>query len=146
MLTGRGPSRGPDVAVVDFRDFAGLVTGRSEIVVGDGVPRLAVEHTDGGDVVARVVSAGPLAPRKGVSVTYARPELPAITDKDVADLELAAQGGADFVALSFVRTGAGVDELRARLAAQGSRARIVAKIETRRPTRTSTRSSPRPTG
>ena len=48
--------------------------------------------------------AGPLSPRKGVNVTYARPELPAITDKDVADLALAAELGADFVALSFVRT------------------------------------------
>jgi pyruvate kinase len=36
-------------------------------------------------------------------VTYARPELPAITEKDIADLALAAECGADFVALSFAR-------------------------------------------
>ena len=36
-------------------------------------------------------SPGPLSPRKGVNVTYARPELPAITEKDLADLELAAR-------------------------------------------------------
>jgi pyruvate kinase len=63
-------------------------------------------------------------------VTFARPELPAITEKDTADLELAAKAGADFVALSFVRTGADIEDLRARLLAHGSRARIVAKIET----------------
>jgi pyruvate kinase len=130
VLTGGERSGAGDCAVVDFRGFSRLVTERSEIVVGDGVPRLAVERTDNGDVVARVVSAGPIGPRKGINVTYSRPELPAITDKDVADLELAARARADFVALSFVRQGADVDELRARLHALGARARIVAKIET----------------
>jgi pyruvate kinase len=114
---------------VDLDRFDALVTERSQIVIGDGVPRLAVEHVQGGDVVTRVVSPGPLGPRKGINVTYARPELPAITDKDVADLALAAELGADFVALSFVRTAADLEELRERLQGHGCGARIVAKIE-----------------
>jgi pyruvate kinase len=130
VLTGGERAGAPDRAVVDFRGFARLVTERSEIIVGDGVPRLAVVHTDDGEVVARVVSAGPLGPSKGINVTYSQPELPAITEKDIADLALAARVGVDFVALSFVRTGADIDELRARLHAHDNRARIVAKIET----------------
>jgi pyruvate kinase len=114
---------------VDLPGFSGLVTERSQIVVGDGVPRLAVERVEAGDVVARVVSPGPLGPRKGVNVTYARPELPAITEKDIADLELAAELGADFVALSFVRSAADMEELRLRLDELGSPARVIAKIE-----------------
>ena len=78
---------------------------------------------------ARVVSPGPLAPRKGINVTFARPELPAITDKDVADLAVAVEAGAEFVALSFVRSATDMQELRARLNELGSDARIVAKIE-----------------
>ena len=58
------------------------------------------------------VSPGALSARKGVNVTYARPELPAITEKDVADLALAAELGADFVALSFVRTAEDIEQLR----------------------------------
>jgi pyruvate kinase len=77
-----------------------------------------------------VVSSGRLAPSKGVNVTFARPDLPAITEKDIADLEVAVRAGADFVALSFVRTGADIDALRGLLHAHESRARIVAKIET----------------
>ena len=77
----------------------------------------------------RVVSPGPLGPRKGVNVTYARPELPAITEKDVADLELAAELGADFLALSFVRSAADMQDLRDRLTALGCSARTIAKIE-----------------
>jgi pyruvate kinase len=126
---GPGPA-GDDRVVVDFGGFARLVGDRSEIVIGDGVPRLAVEYADGTEVVARVVSAGWLAPSKGVHVTFSRPELPAITAKDVADLEVAARVGADFVALSFVRTGADIEDLRARLREHGSQAAIVAKIET----------------
>jgi pyruvate kinase len=118
-----------DHAMVDFQGFAGLVSERSEIVIGDGVPRLAVEHTDGGDVVGRVIAAGRISARKGVNVTFARPALPAITSKDIADLEVAVEAGADFVALSFVRTGADVEALRGRLCAHGSQALIVAKLE-----------------
>ena len=125
-----GDSSAPDDrVVVDFENFAGLVTERSEIVIGDGVPRLSVDRVHEGEVVARVRSAGPLSPRKGVNVTWARPELPAITAKDVDDLALAAELEADFVALSFVRSAGDLEQLRARLEAHGSQARIVAKIE-----------------
>ena len=129
VFTGDPQRSDADRILVDFPDFARLVTERSEIVIGDGVPRLAVERVESGEVFARVVSPGPLAPRKGINVTFARPELPAITDKDIADLALAAEAGADFVALSFVRSAADMEELRARLTELGSDARIVAKIE-----------------
>jgi pyruvate kinase len=120
---------GPDDVAVDFDAFAALVTERSEIVIGDGVPRFAVESIDGAGVHARAVSPGPLAPRKGINVTYARPELPAITPKDEADLALAADLAADFVALSFVRSAADMEQLRTLLDARGSTARLIAKIE-----------------
>jgi pyruvate kinase-like protein len=120
---------GPGRERVDLDHFHELITERSQIVVGDGVPRLAVESVAAGDVVTRVVSPGPLGPRKGINVTYARPELPAITDKDIADLALAAELDADFVALSFVRSAADMEELRERLRALPCPARIIAKIE-----------------
>ena len=128
-----GPVGGPDGpghAAVDFHGFARLVTERSEIVIGDGMPRFAVERSNGEEVVARALTAGAIAPRKGINVVRARPELPAITDKDVADLDAAMTAGADFVALSFVRSAADIEELRRRLRAGGSPALIVAKIET----------------
>ena len=93
VTTSEQPS--PDRVVVEFDKFAALVTERSQIVIGDGVPRFAVERVEGGEVTARAVSPGPLAPRKGINVTYARPELPAITEKDVSDLGLASELGAD---------------------------------------------------
>ena len=129
VFCGSGGSEPPDRVRVDFPHFAALVTERSQIVIGDGVPRLAVEGVADGEVVARAVSPGPLSARKGVNVTYARPELPAITEKDLADLTLAAELDADFVALSFVRTAEDIEQLRAHMGALTCRARVVAKIE-----------------
>src|SRR4051812_15037913 len=143
---------GPEHVAVEFAGFATLVTERSQIVIGDGVPRFAVERVEGPDVVARAVSPGPLSARKGVNVTYARPELPAVTEKDRADLDLAGglgggflvpavtekdradldlavELGADFIALSFVRSAADIGQLRALTTERGSQARLVAKVE-----------------
>lgn len=120
---------GPRDVVVDYPDFVPLVTERSQLVIGDGIPRFAVERIEGDRVVGRALTAGALLPRKGINVTYARPNLPALTEKDLGDLELAAECGADFVALSFVRTAADVVDLTTRLREHGSRARTIAKIE-----------------
>ena len=101
--------------------------------VGDRDRRRRAAHDGrrrrGAAVHAQVRSPGPLSPRKGVNVTYARPELPAITEKDLVDLALAAQAGADFVALSFVRSAADIELLRAKMAELDFQARVIAKIE-----------------
>jgi len=130
-MTFCGPGRpaAPERVAVEFTQFAALVTERSELVIGDGVPRFTVERIEDGEIVARAVSPGQLLPRKGINVTYARPELPAVTDKDAADLVVAAECGADFVALSFVRSAADLEQLRRMLLDAGSAARVIAKIE-----------------
>ncbi len=129
IFSGAERAGGSDRVRVEHEGFATLVTERSAIVLGDGVPRFAVDRVQGGEVFARTVSPGRLGPRKGINVTYANPGLPAITDKDAADLELAVELGADFVALSFVRSASDLEDLRARLASHGSTARVVAKVE-----------------
>jgi pyruvate kinase len=128
-LAGSDVPRTQGRVAVEFAQFADLVTERSQLVIGDGVPRMLAEHIEDGIVRARVLTAGRLIPRKGINVTYARPELPAITEKDIADLQVAVEADADFVALSFVRSAADVEELSGRLRAAGSRARTIAKIE-----------------
>jgi pyruvate kinase len=120
---------GPGHVSVDFPAFSDLVTDRSEIVIGDGVPRFITDHVTDGIVHTQALTTGPLSPRKGITVTYARPTLPAITEKDLADLDVAVEMGADFVALSFVRSGADMDALRALLLERGSTARTIAKVE-----------------
>jgi pyruvate kinase len=129
VLCGNGELPEPDAVRVNFDGFCDLVTDRSELVIGDGVPRLLTESVSGNCVVARALSPGPLLPNKGINVTYARPSLPAITEKDMADLDVAVEMGADFVALSFVRNGIDMIRLVELLEERGSHARTIAKIE-----------------
>ena len=102
---------------------------RSEIVIGDGTPRFIVTEVSGGVVRARCERPGTLRPSKGVFVTHAEAGGPALTDKDLVDLDVAVEVGAEFVAQSFVRSADDVALLRNALDARGSRARIIAKIE-----------------
>jgi pyruvate kinase len=119
----------PDDVRVELKDFDQLVSERSHLIIGDGNPRFAVARIDSGRVHARALSAGPVLPRKGISVTHASPTLPAITIKDLVDLDLAPELDVDFVAQSFVRSAADVEQLRALLAERGSRAQLMVKVE-----------------
>jgi pyruvate kinase len=129
VFAGSEVAAGPGLVTVDFDGFARLVTDRSEIVIGDGIPRMLVESAEDGQVHTRVLTRGALLGRKGINVTHARPSLPAITEKDRADLAIAVEQEADFVALSFVRSAADVGELAGYLRELGSTARTIAKIE-----------------
>ncbi|MEA2171344.1 MAG: pyruvate kinase [Solirubrobacteraceae bacterium] len=129
VFTGSGPHAHATEVVVDYEAFVPLVTERSQLVIGDGLPRFNVESIIGDRITCRAVTAGAMSARKGINVTYARPNLPALTDKDLADLELAVELDADFVALSFVRSAADIADLAERLRELGSNARTVAKIE-----------------
>ncbi len=136
MLVAVGADGGapPDALRVEYPDFADLISeGRSEIVLGDGTPRLAVTRVEGEGadrvVVARCERPGAIGPRKGVNVTFSRAHAPALTEKDLADLDVVVEVGADLVALSFVRSDRDIVQLRRELGKRGSHARVIAKIE-----------------
>lgn len=100
------------------------------IMLQDGTKKLEVIEVKGNDIITKVISGGRLAGRKGVNVPGANLSVKSLTDKDKADLEFALKNEIDFVALSFVRHASDVVELRDILSKAGSKAQIVAKIET----------------
>jgi pyruvate kinase len=124
-----GPHGEPDDVRVELEGFDALVSEQSHLVIGDGSPRFAVARVDAGRVHARAMTSGSVLPRKGISVTHASPSLPAITAKDLDDLDLAPELDVDFVAQSFVRSAADVQQLRALLVERGSRAQVIVKVE-----------------
>jgi len=61
----RGSGRaGANELIVDYADFPSLVTDRSDIVIGDGVPRCAVEEVEGDRVLARAMTSGRCPPAR----------------------------------------------------------------------------------
>lgn len=116
---------------VDRDAFADLVADGSEIVIGDGTPRMASLARDGEAIIATVVAPGRLSAGKGVTVTNARSDGASFTGKDEQDLAAAIELRADFIAISYVRCADDIIAMRERLRAAGSRARLIAKIEQR---------------
>src|SRR5437667_4630047 len=113
-------------------NYEGLV---NDIKVGDtvlvdnGMIRLEVLEKRRNRIRCRVMTPGTLGSRRHINLPGVRVNLPPLTKKDIADVELGAEIGVDFVALSFVREESDLEELRHLLADKKSTARIVAKIE-----------------
>ncbi|MDA7518306.1 pyruvate kinase [bacterium] len=113
-------------------NYPGLMT---DVVEGDdftvdnGELLMKVERTEEDRLVCSVVTAGNMGSRRHINLPGVRLKLPALTEKDEADIIVAAECGADFVAGSFVRDAGHVRELRAALEAEGSEAEIVSKLE-----------------
>lgn len=99
------------------------------VLLADGAAELRVTAARDGEVVAEVVRGGLVRSRAGVNIPSERLSLPAVTDKDRADVARALDLGVDFVAQSFVRRAEDVRELRRLLGS--SPVQLVAKIETR---------------
>ncbi|MGI8565802.1 MAG: pyruvate kinase, partial [Pyrinomonadaceae bacterium] len=74
-------------------------------------------------------NSGVLAERKGINLPGIQLPIPSLTDKDRRDLQFAVRQGADYIALSFVRRAEDVVEAKSLIAAAGSKAPLVAKIE-----------------
>ncbi|GAA5514316.1 pyruvate kinase [Deinococcus carri] len=99
------------------------------LLLDDGNLALRVEQVRGQDILTTVVIGGVLKNNKGINVPQADLAVPALSDKDVNDMEFGAQLGVDWVALSFVRSRDDLLLARHYLARFGSRAKLMAKIE-----------------
>jgi pyruvate kinase len=100
-----------------------------DVLIDDGLVRLRVEEVERGRARCTVVAGGLVSAHKGVNVPGVPVPIPALTKKDMDDLDFALELGVDFVALSFVRSAADVRDLRDLIEAAGSHAHVIAKIE-----------------
>ncbi len=101
----------------------------ARVLLDDGAIELRVESTTDADVITRVINGGVLGERKGINLPGISLPIPSLTEKDCDDLKWAARQRADYIALSFVRSGADCTEAKKLIDAAGSRAPLVAKIE-----------------
>lgn len=101
----------------------------NSLLVDDGKVGLVVREVDGNDVVCEVVEGGPVSDHKGLSMPGMDISVPALSEKDVEDLEFALELGVDFIALSFVRSPADIDVVHQVMDRVGRRAPVIAKLE-----------------
>ena len=109
--------------------LAGDVRPGNRILLDDGKIELGVVHTDGIEIVCNVVHGGILTDHKGINLPGVNVSAPALTEKDRKDALFALNLEVDFLALSFVRRGSDVIELRNLVEEHGSTTGLIAKIE-----------------
>jgi pyruvate kinase len=99
------------------------------VLVDNGLIQLRVLEQRPDRLRCKVEQPGPLGSRRHINLPGVKVDLPALTDKDRADVAVGCEVGVDFYALSFVREAADVHALRGLLAQHDSKAHIISKIE-----------------
>jgi len=114
---------------VNYPGFAEDVTVGDTILVDNGLIKLVVLEKGPDRVRTKVLTHAVLGSRRHINLPRIHVNLPALTEKDIADVALGTELGVDFVALSFVRERRDIEQLRRLLVKRNSKAQIVAKIE-----------------
>jgi pyruvate kinase len=100
-----------------------------EIWMDDGMIRLTVEAVGADEARCRVTAGGIVSDHKGIFIPGVPISESCLTGKDREDLRFGIEAGVDFVAISFVRSAADIEEVRACLAEHHAAVPIVAKLE-----------------
>ncbi len=114
---------------VSYKQLHQDVKAGDTLMLDDGLLSLKVERIDGLQIHTKVMVGGQLSDRKGINRLGGGLSVDALSDKDRRDIELAARMGADYLAVSFPRTAADMNQARALLRGAGSSAALIAKIE-----------------
>ncbi|GAB6953037.1 pyruvate kinase [Corynebacterium simulans] len=112
-----------------YKNLAKDAKAGDRLLIDDGKVAVVCKEVDGNDVVCEVTEGGPVSNNKGVSLPGMDISVPALSEKDIADLRFALQLGVDMIALSFVRSPADVDLVHAIMDEEGRRVPVIAKLE-----------------
>tara|TARA_R110001599_G_scaffold59294_5_gene164615 strand:- start:12875 stop:14296 length:1422 start_codon:yes stop_codon:yes gene_type:complete len=114
---------------VDYEPLARSVSAGDTLLLDDGRLRLKVDRVVGEKVYCHSESVGKLHSRKGINRLGGGLSAPALTEKDMDDIKLAADIGLDFIAVSFPSSAEDIIDARKKLEAAGCFAHIIGKIE-----------------
>ncbi len=117
------------VVGLDYKNLPNDVSPGDTLLLDDGRIVLGVTHVRGPKITTVVEQGGPLSNNKGINRKGGGLTAPALTDKDKQDIRLAAELKADFLAVSFPRSGEDVRWARDLFVKAGGHGLIVSKIE-----------------
>ncbi len=119
-----------DRIYVSYTNLHQDVTVGNTILINDGKLEVKVKEVlKNNDVQVVVTMGGVLSSKKGINLPDTKISLPALTEKDIEDLEFIIEQKLDWVALSFVRSVKDLEGLRKRLSDKNSMTKIISKIE-----------------
>lgn len=118
-----------DIVNVSYADFTKCVGKGAHILFDDGLLDMLVMEQVGPMLVAQVQNDGVLGAHKSVNVPGVHIDLPALTEKDKKNINLAIDEDIDFIAHSFVRSADDVMAVQKMLDERGSDIKIISKIE-----------------
>lgn len=114
---------------IDYKELPQDCRSGDALLLDDGRVVLDIEKIEGAKIICKVSVAGTLSNNKGINRQGGGLSAPALTDKDYADIKLAAEIDVDYLAVSFPREASDITRARELLVEAGGSAGIVAKIE-----------------
>ncbi len=112
-----------------YKGLAGDCKPGDRILIDDGKVAVEVIEVNGNDVVTQVTQPGFVSNNKGINLPGVAVSVPALSEKDMDDLRWGLRAGADFIALSFVRSAHDIDDVHRIMDEEGIRRPVIAKIE-----------------
>ncbi|KQY59073.1 pyruvate kinase [Aeromicrobium sp. Root495] len=112
-----------------YKGLPGDVSPGDQILVDDGRMRLRALEVTATEVVTTVETSGTLSNNKGINLPGVSVSVPAMSEKDIADLRFALHQDVDFVALSFVRNARDAEDVRRIMREENIHRPVIAKIE-----------------
>ena len=112
-----------------YKGLPGDVSVGDEILIDDGRMRLRATAVTDTDVTCLVETSGPVSNNKGINLPGVMVSVPAMSEKDIDDLRFALHLGADFIALSFVRSADDYYDVKKIMVEEGIIRPVIAKIE-----------------
>ena len=112
-----------------YKGLPGDCKAGDRILIDDGKVTVEVIEVKGNDVVTKVIEPGAVSNNKGINLPGVAVSVPALSEKDMDDLRWGLRAGADFIALSFVRSAADIVDVHRIMDEVGIRIPVIAKIE-----------------
>jgi len=129
VITTREVEGDSSICGTTYKGLPGDVAEGDPILIDDGKLRLRVVKVEDDAVTTRVEVGGKVSDHKGLNLPGVAVSVPAMSEKDVDDLRWALRMSVDFVALSFVRSAADVEDVRRVMREEGVILPVIAKIE-----------------
>ncbi|XP_071493141.1 pyruvate kinase PKM-like [Diadema antillarum] len=114
---------------VDYANMGKVLDKGSTVFIDDGLIALEVQEIGASYLDCKIINGGLLGSRKGVNLPNAEVDLPALSEKDKADLQFGLENEVEMVFASFIRKASDVSQVREALGEKGKHIKIISKIE-----------------